>query len=83
MRKHEFKIFCDICKVETSSIYKDIEPDYYHVIFSNEQTEGRACKPYLSKHKLDICHKCEAVMISGKMIFGKGVMGYNDYYFKE
>lgn len=76
------KVFCDICKKEMSNIYKH-DPQPLTVVFTTEQTEGRSVTPYLSTLKLDWCHDCEDTMLSGKMVFAQGAMGYNTYYFKE
>lgn len=70
---------CDICKNETKND-KEIN---ISVVFNNEQTEGRWCKPYLSNEKINICDDCLNEIYSGKQLLGSGAQGCNKYYFKE
>lgn len=80
MREQKLVITCDVCKVEKLT---DEKPIKYQVIFSNEQTEGRTCKPYLSEYALDLCQPCLSVMLKGNMLFGEGAMGHNKFYFSR
>ena len=69
---------CDVCGAQNA---KQIELD---VIFTTEQTEGRSCKPYLKRNKIDICDECkDKILKGGVYIHAAGAQGYNKYFFKK
>ena len=72
---------CDICEKEV--IYKEINQKKLSVIFETDQTEGRACDPYLSLKDVDICNTCYAKILEGCAVHGRGAQGYNKYYFRK
>lgn len=73
---------CDVCqeKLLTTPEYK---PTKMQVIFTTEQDEGRATKPYFSFGELDLCKKCLEEALTGKYIHAEGAMGFNKYYFTK
>ena len=73
--------YCDICKEESGAPRKG--EGQVQVIFTTEQNEGRATKPYLEMVNIDWCEQCRNKVLSGQALFAKGAMGYNDYYFSE
>ena len=77
------KFVCDVCKSDIPVSLVSPKSQAIQVIFNNEQTEGRSCKPYLSSQHLDLCKVCQAHMLEGNYIFGSGAMGHNTYNFKE
>ena len=70
------KCFCDVCKTETEKLTEVVYP----VIFHTEQTEGRACSPYISKEKIELCDKCAEKVL---MLHGFGAQGINSYSIAE
>ena len=64
-------IICDCCKKE-----KPTQKVKYPVLFTTEQTEGRAVAPYISYQELDLCESCIRLNVG---IAGSGAMGYNEY----
>lgn len=80
MATREFKeTSCDVCSNKID--IKEHKVTNLSVIFTTEQTEGRGVTPYLSSQNLDICPSCMKIILSGKMLFAHGAMGYNKYYF--
>lgn len=75
-------IYCDVCEKE-KPWEESYTPKNLDVIFTTDQEEGRSCKPYLSKEKLDICNKCYSILLEGNYIFASGAMGHNKYWFKN
>ena len=76
MKKTEH--FCDIkdCGRGAVCIQGNIQ-----VLFTTDQTEGRAVPPYLSDEKIDLCADHMTKLLSeGKYIHARGAMGYNEYY---
>lgn len=74
-RKEIVIVSCDVCGSE-----KDVIPFDDHVMFLTEQTEGRTCKPYLEKHRLDLCSCCiDKLMNERKRITARGAQGFNEY----
>lgn len=53
--KQPAKWFCDFCGKE---IPESMTNRHVHVYKTCEDTEGRACKPYISDEHYDICDKC-------------------------
>lgn len=80
MRKKIEEIKCDICSCDIS---KAKEPIRMQVIFTSDQTEGRASKPYFDYNNLDLCENCLSSVLSGNYIFAYGAQGHNIYYFKN
>ena len=70
------KCFCDVCKKETEQLTEVVYP----VIFHTEQTEGRACSPYISKEKIELCEECERKVL---VLHGFGAQGINSYSIAE
>lgn len=69
-------ITCDVCESE-DSISEDIQ---MQVVFTTEQNEGRAVKPYFEIKRIDICAVCyNRVLDSKRYMTATGAMGYNDY----
>ena len=70
-------IKCDICGAETTT---DAEKKFlrvkYPVIFTTNQTDGIACKPYISEQDIHICGECQPKVLK---IVGQGAQGYNEY----
>jgi hypothetical protein len=51
------------------------------VVFTTEQDEGRATKPYLEIKDIDICESCFSFMTEKyRAIMAQGAMGYNKYF---
>ena len=65
-------ISCDCCKKSDKPTMKI----KYPVLFTTDQTEGRATDPYISLEKLDLCADCIQDSIR---IRGAGAQGYNEY----
>lgn len=65
------QIKCDCC-----GLPKPTMKVKYPVLFSTDQTEGRACDPYISMETLDLCVDCIQDSIR---IRGAGAQGYNEY----
>lgn len=79
MKKTITKLYCDVCREETTNEEINIQ-----VIFTTEQNEGRCCKHHLCNEKLNLCDKClNNVLYNGNYIYAKGAMGYNTYFFKK
>lgn len=77
MKKKVTLYICDVCKKEVEE--KDLHSTALPVLFHNEQTEGRPCKPYVSIEKMDICTNCLNKAVT---IHGEGVGGNNTYEIK-
>lgn len=75
------QVNCDVCKSIIDA--KQHKACALSVIFTTEQTEGRSITPYLSQQNIDICKGCMDTILSGKMLFAHGAMGYNIYYFRN
>lgn len=76
MKKTEY--FCDVHICSNKAILKEHPTQ---VIFITEQTEGRACKPYFSNEKLDLCDRCAKIMLKGFYLHAEGAQGHNTYFF--
>lgn len=74
MKKEEIKYFCDICKKETN--YEGCFRVNYPVIFTTNQTDGVASKPYIEHKQIDICRDCADKVLK---ITASGCQGYNEY----
>ena len=74
MKKEEIKYFCDICKEETN--YEDCFRVNYPVIFSTNQTDGVATKPYIDQRQIDVCRDCADKILK---VTASGCQGYNEY----
>lgn len=79
--KVEF-VICDVCE-EKLLITKEYKPKKMQVIFTTDQDEGRATKPYFSIGDLDLCKKCQEKALEGNYIYVTGAQGYNKYSFKN
>lgn len=75
------KIKCDVCKNEMKQAFR--KQQKIQVVFETDQTEGRATKPYLSMEEIDLCVTCLSIIMNGKMLFGSGAQGHNQYYFRD
>ena len=75
MKKTIEYTICDICGKEA-----DTENINYPVLFTTEQTDGRACKPYVSQQKLDVCADCMGKIIK---LTATGAQGCNTYRVRE
>ena len=73
--------FCDIENCQKEADNK--EQSSIQVIFTNEQTEGRYCSPYLSDEKIHLCKEHRETLLEGNYIFAHGAMGYNTYVLKN
>lgn len=51
-------------------------------IWTTEQEEGHPCPPYLGLETVDLCLQHQKLLMEGNMIFARGAIGYNEYYFK-
>ena len=71
---------CDICGEEAGAPRKGDDTPR-QVIFTTEQNEGRATKPYFDYVKIDWCEQCRMKALGGCAIFATGAMGYNKYEF--
>jgi len=68
---------CDICS------RLEAIPENIQVVFKTDQTEGRACSPYLDIVWMDICHTCINKIIEWNTLYGVWAMGYNNYSFNK
>lgn len=76
MKKTTVQCFCDICgKLADGTCTVE-----YPVIFHTEQTEGRACKPYISTQDIDLCNECIPKVLK---IHAVGAQGHNTYSLEE
>ena len=71
---------CDVCGNETDQQHTERQ---IQVVFTTEQTEGRMRPHQLTLERMDICQKCEDIIIGGKCLFGSGAQGHNKYWFKS
>lgn len=74
MKIEEIKYFCDVCKKETN--YEGCFSVNYPVIFTTNQTDGVASKPYIEQKQIDICRDCADKILK---ITASGCQGYNEY----
>lgn len=74
MKIEEIKYFCDVCKKETN--YEGCFRVNYPVIFTTNQTDGVASKPYIEQKQIDICRDCADKILK---ITASGCQGYNEY----
>ena len=65
-------------KILTSEIFKKTKMS---VIFTTEQNEGRTVEPYLENVEIDLCADCKKRILNANVLYGRGAMGYNEYYF--
>ena len=68
---------CDVCASEDAKNIMSLQ-----VIFDCEKTEGRTRKNYLTNENVDLCKKCESLVLSGNYLFGTGAQGIYKYWFK-
>ena len=74
MKIEEIKYFCDVCKKETN--YEGCFRVNYPVIFTTNQIDGVASKPYIEQKQIDICRDCADKILK---ITASGCQGYNEY----
>lgn len=80
MRIVNYTHYCDLCGTEIkSSMVEKIETN---VLFTTEQTEGRPCKPYITKCSIDFCSKCFEEY-KRTLIMASGAQGRNDFRFRK
>ena len=72
------KIFCDLCKVEITTVRKDREYPMLTTFMTN-QDDGYACTPFLSIEYLHLCPEC---LKAATIIVGSGCQGNNKYHWK-
>ena len=74
----EIKVhLCDICGSPEKVYQRTIA-----VRFLTEETEGRAVKPHLKNHKVEMCDACLERYVSALPLEGSGAQGCNRYRFK-
>lgn len=69
-------IVCDMCGKED----KDCKSLNIPVLFTTDQTEGRAVTPYVTQQPIDMCSGCIEKALT---VTGYGAQGYNTYKWLE
>lgn len=73
------KYKCDCCgkEVKKENIFIGIN---YPLIFTTNQTDGVACKPYIQNKNVDLCDDCANKVLK---LEASGAMGYDTLKIRE
>jgi hypothetical protein len=71
------------CDIKNCGNTENIIEAAIQCIRTTDTTEGRACKRYLVREKIDICEECYNKILNGAYVTVYGAQGYNTFELHE